>query len=50
MKAMLIHAYGENAVFEAGDVEQPVARDGHVLVKIAASSVNTVDTMIRRMG
>lgn len=50
MKAMLIHAYGENAVFEAGDVEQPVARTGHVLVKIAASSVNTVDTMIRRMG
>ena len=50
MKAMLIHAYGENAVFKVGDVEQPVARDGHVLVKIAASSVNTVDTMIRRMG
>ncbi len=50
MKAMLINNYGEDAVFEAGEVEQPVVRDGHLLVKISASSVNTVDTMIRRMG
>lgn len=50
MNAMLIHAYGKDAVFRAGDVEQPEVRTGHVLVKIAASSVNTVDTMIRRMG
>ncbi|TWT80322.1 Zinc-type alcohol dehydrogenase-like protein [Planctomycetes bacterium CA13] len=50
MKAMLINAYGENAEFEAADVEKPVVKAGHVLVKIAASSVNTVDTMIRNMG
>ena len=50
MKAMLVKDYGENAEFEAAEVEKPVANPGHVLVKIAASSVNTVDTMIRKMG
>lgn len=50
MKGMLIKEYGENAVFEATEVEKPAVKAGHVLVKIAASSVNTVDTMIRKMG
>lgn len=50
MKAMVLNAYGENAVFEAADVPKPEVKSGHVLVKIAASSVNTVDTMIRKMG
>ena len=50
MKAMLVNAYGEDAVFEAADVPTPTAEAGQVLVKIAASSVNTVDTMIRKMG
>ena len=50
MKAMLINAYGENAVFETAEVEKPELKAGHVLIEIAASSVNTVDTMIRKMG
>ena len=50
MKAMLIKAYGEDAVFEVAEVEKPEVKAGHVLVKIAASSVNTVDTMIRKVG
>ena len=50
MKAMILKAYGENAVFEAAEVAKPEVKAGHVLVKIAASSVNTVDTMIRSMG
>lgn len=50
MKAMLINAYGEDAVFEAAEVEKPEVKSGHVLVNVAASSVNTVDTMIRKMG
>ncbi|MEM1216358.1 MAG: zinc-dependent alcohol dehydrogenase family protein, partial [Bacteroidota bacterium] len=41
---------GEDAVFEATEIKKPVVKAGHVLVKIAASSVNTVDTMIRKMG
>jgi len=50
MKAMLLNTYGEDAPFEVAEVETPAAKAGHVLVKIAASSVNTVDTMIRTMG
>ena len=50
MKGMLINKYGENAVFEISEIEKPTVKAGHVLVKIAASSVNTVDTMIRKMG
>jgi NADPH2:quinone reductase len=50
MKAMIINAYGDNSVFESTQVTTPTAASGQVLVKIAASSVNTVDTMIRTMG
>ena len=50
MKAMLVNDYGGHAVFEAAEIEKPRLRAGHVLVNIAASSVNTVDTMIRTMG
>ena len=50
MKAMLINEYGEDSVFEVADVAKPEAKPGEVLVNIAASSVNTVDTMIRKMG
>lgn len=50
MKAMILSSYGADAVFEAVEVEKPSAKAGQVLIKIAASSVNTVDTMIRTMG
>lgn len=50
MKGMLINEYGENAVFEVSEIEKPSIKAGHILVKIAASSVNMVDTMIRTMG
>ena len=50
MRAMILNAYGGDAPFEAADVGTPVAGAGEVLVRIAASSVNTVDTMIRSMG
>ena len=50
MKAMILNSYGADAKFEAAEVDQPEIKPGHLLVKIAASSVNTVDTMIRNMG
>ena len=50
MKAMIINEYGENASFTASEVAKPAVTPGHVSIKIAASSVNTVDTMIRKMG
>jgi alcohol dehydrogenase len=50
MKAMVLNTYGEKSKFEAMDLPKPVVEAGQVLVKIAATSVNTVDTMIRNMG
>jgi len=50
MRAMLIKEYGSTSVFELSKITKPSLKQGHVLVKIAASSVNTVDTMIRKMG
>lgn len=50
MKAMIVNQYGGSDVFEATDVEAPVIKPGHVIVNVAATSVNTVDTMIRQMG
>ncbi|MDW7692817.1 zinc-dependent alcohol dehydrogenase family protein [Flammeovirgaceae bacterium SG7u.111] len=50
MNAMVINEYGENAKFESIEVEKPIVKSGQVLVKISASSINTVDTMIRNMG
>ncbi|WP_306114053.1 MULTISPECIES: zinc-binding dehydrogenase [unclassified Roseovarius] len=50
MKAMVLNTYGPDAKFELAEVPDPVATPGHVVVKVAASSVNTVDTMIRTMG
>ena len=50
MKAMTIREYGENAKFESSEVAKPKTASGQVLVKIVASSVNTVDTMIKNMG
>ena len=47
MKAMLIKEYGENANFEVSEIEKPEVKANHVLVKIAASSVNTIDMMIK---
>jgi len=50
MKAMLVNKYGEDAIFESSEIEKPRIKPEHLLVRIAASSVNMVDTMIRTMG
>ncbi|AWB65505.1 quinone oxidoreductase [Saccharobesus litoralis] len=50
MKAMILNSYGGPEVFTAAEVAKPQVKVGHVLVRIMASSVNTVDTMIRQMG
>lgn len=50
MKAMLVTSYGGDSVIKAAEVAKPTVKTGHVLVKIAASSVNTVDLKIRRAG
>ena len=50
MKAMIVNHFGGPEVFELMDVAKPDLKPGHVLVSIKATSVNTVDTMIRQMG
>lgn len=50
MKAMILNAYGEHAAFQSAELAMPALQPGHVLVRVAATSVNTVDTMIRQMG
>lgn len=50
MKAMILSEYGNDAEFQPEELPQPSVKPGHVLVRVAASSVNTVDTMIRSMG
>lgn len=50
MKAMVLTEYGDNAEFQRSELPEPSAQAGHVVVRVAATSVNTVDTMIRRMG
>lgn len=50
MKAMVLNEYGNNAEFQITELPQPSVKAGHVLVRVAATSVNTVDTMIRQMG
>ena len=50
MRAMIVKEFGNPNVFEKADIAKPSAKAGHVVVKIKATSVNTVDTMIRNMG
>jgi NADPH2:quinone reductase len=47
MKAMVIRNYGGPEVFEIADVKQPEVKAGYVLVKVAASSINPIETKIR---
>lgn len=50
MKAMILNEYGDNAEFQSSELARPAVKAGHVVVRIAATSVNTVDTMIRQLG
>lgn len=50
MKAMTLNAYGPDASFDETDLPRPAAGPGQVLVRVKATSVNTIDTMIKNMG
>ncbi len=50
MKTMILNAYGDNAEFRLTELPRPDVEAGHVIVRVCATSVNTVDTMIRQMG
>jgi len=50
MKAMIIRDFGGPEVFESSELPNPEVKPGQVLLRVAATSVNTVDTMIRELG
>lgn len=48
MKAFLIDRYGKKETGRIGDVATPPLREGDVLIRVHAASVNALDTKIRR--
>ncbi|RJE81102.1 zinc-dependent alcohol dehydrogenase family protein [Paracoccus sp. JM45] len=50
MKTMILNAYGPDAPFTEADQPRPNVTDGHVVIRIKATSVNTIDTMIKDIG
>jgi len=50
MKAMILNQFGNDSKFELTEINKPEPAQNEVLIKVAASSVNTVDTMIKAMG
>jgi len=49
MKAQLLQTYGDTPDFRLGDIDVPAIKPGHVLVRVAATSVNPIDIKIRKM-
>src|SRR6266849_10615903 len=47
MKAIVLHEYGGPGKLIYEDVPDPVAGEGQVLVRVAASSVNPIDYKLR---
>ena len=48
MRAQAITQFGETSVFQPTDLPCPDVAPGHVLIRVAASSVNPVDCKIRK--
>ena len=47
MKAMIIKEIGSTDVFQLTEKAKPVAKVGHMVVEVKATSVNPIDTMLR---
>ncbi|MGD8939895.1 MAG: zinc-dependent alcohol dehydrogenase family protein [Gammaproteobacteria bacterium] len=48
METIVIHRFGAPDVFESADLPVPQAIPGHLVIKVAATSVNPVDCKIRQ--
>ena len=48
MKAMVVEKWGEPDVFVERELEKPKAGPGEVVIRVIATSVNPVDTKVRR--
>src|SRR5438874_1644101 len=47
MRAQIIEEFGDPSVFKLTDIAKPQIRPGHVLIKVAGTSVNQIDCKIR---
>ncbi len=47
MKAMIIKEIGTTEVFQLVEKARPVAKAGHIVVAVKATSVNPLNTMLR---
>ncbi|SDR22282.1 zinc-dependent alcohol dehydrogenase family protein [Pseudovibrio sp. Tun.PSC04-5.I4] len=47
MKAMILNGLGECDAFELAEINNPSVTLGHLVVKVCATSVNPLDTMLR---
>lgn len=47
MKAQVIRQFGDPSVFQAADLSAPALKPGHVIIRVAATSVNPIDCKIR---
>ena len=47
MKAAVIHEFGDVDVLKHEDIEQPIPKPGHVLIKVLAAGVERLDHYIR---
>lgn len=50
MKAQVLSKYGLDARFELTDLPEPTIRAGHLLVQVKATSLNPIDTKIRKLA
>ena len=50
MKAQVIRQYGSNSRFEPTDMPKPRVRPGHLLLQVKATSLNPLDSKIRKLG
>lgn len=50
MKAQVLRQYGPDANFELTDIPQPMIHPGHLLVQVKATSLNPIDSKIRRLA
>lgn len=48
MKAIAIKQFGEPSCLETIELAKPIIKPGHVIIKVMATSVNPVDTKIRK--
>lgn len=50
MQAQIIRRFGGPEVFETAEIDRPAIQPGHIIIKVAATSINPVDYKLRQNG